>query len=222
MEYNYPKFTPEMKKTHTILIPNMAITQFRLLEYALRYDGYKCEILGNCGSAVAQLGLKYVHNDTCYPALLVIGQFLDALNSGKVAQYFCDFPTEELLGVKGVCCTPHLGASTPESETNCAVMAAAELSDYLKNGNITHSVNLPDVSQPRVGGRRICIIHKNAPGAISAITSILTEAHLNIENMVNKGKKDVAYTLLDVTGNVTDDLAVKLGAIEPAIRVRVL
>ena len=146
----------------------------------------------------------------------------DALNSGKVAQYFCDFPTEELLGVKGVCCTPHLGASTPESETNCAVMAAAELSDYLKNGNITHSVNLPDVSQPRVGGRRICIIHKNAPGAISAITSILTEAHLNIENMVNKGKKDVAYTLLDVTGNVTDDLAVKLGAIEPAIRVRVL
>ena len=81
MEYNYPKFTPEMKQTHTILIPNMAITQFRLLEYALRYDGYKCEILGNCGSA-AQLGLKYVHNDTCYPALLVIGQFLDALNSG--------------------------------------------------------------------------------------------------------------------------------------------
>ena len=83
MEYNYPKFTPEMKATHTILIPNMAITQFRLLGYALKYDGYKCEILGNCGSAVAQLGLKYVHNDTCYPALLVIGQFLDALNSGK-------------------------------------------------------------------------------------------------------------------------------------------
>ena len=83
MEYNYPKFTPEMKQTHTILIPNMAITQFRLLEYALRYDGYKCEILGNCGSAVAQLGLKYVHNDTCYPALLSIGQLMHALHSGK-------------------------------------------------------------------------------------------------------------------------------------------
>ena len=83
MEYHYPKFTPEMKKTHTILIPNMAVTQFRLMEYALRCEGYKCELLGNCGSAVAQLGLKYVHNDTCYPALLVIGQFLDALNSGK-------------------------------------------------------------------------------------------------------------------------------------------
>ena len=83
MEYQYPKFTKEMKKTHTILIPNMAVTQFRLLKYALEHEGYKCEILGNCGSAVAQLGLKYVHNDTCYPALLVIGQFIDALNSGK-------------------------------------------------------------------------------------------------------------------------------------------
>ena len=103
-----------------------------------------------------------------------------------------------------------------------AVMAAAELSDYLKNGNITHSVNLPDVSQPRVSGRRICMIHKNTPGAISAITGVLTEAHLNIENMVNKSKKDVAYTLLDVTGNVTENLAVQLRAIESAIRVRVL
>ena len=180
MEYMTPNFTKDMVKTHKILIPNMAVTQFRLMQAALASEGYQTEVLGNCGSEVAQLGLKYVHNDTCYPALLVIGQFLDALNSGKVAQYFCDFPTEELLGVKGVCCTPHLGASTPESETNCAVMAAAELSDYLKNGNIAHSVNLPDVSQPRVGGRRICIIHKNAPGAISAITSILTEAHLNL------------------------------------------
>lgn len=80
---NYTRFTPEMKKTHTILIPNMAVTQFRILKYAFEHDGYKCEILGNCGSEVAQLGLKYVHNDTCYPALLVIGQFLDALNSGK-------------------------------------------------------------------------------------------------------------------------------------------
>ena len=83
MEYNYPKFTKEMKKTHTILIPNMAIIQFRILKAALEKDGYKVEILDNCGSQVAQLGLKYVHNDTCYPALLVIGQFLDTLNSGK-------------------------------------------------------------------------------------------------------------------------------------------
>lgn len=147
---------------------------------------------------------------------------LQALDSGKVAQYFCDFPSEALLGVKGVSCTPHLGASTPESETNCAVMAANELSDYLKNGNILHSVNLPDVSLPRLGGKRVCLIHKNEPGAISAITGILTAANLNIENMVNKSKKDVAYTMLDVTGNVEPTLADELAGIPAAIRVRVL
>ena len=147
---------------------------------------------------------------------------LDALDSGKVAHYFCDFPTEELLGVKGVECTPHLGASTPESETNCAVMAAAELSDYLKNGNILHSVNLPDVQQPRAGGRRVCVIHKNLPGVISAITGAMTSANLNIENMVNKSKKDVAYTMLDVTGSVDPGLAERLSAAEAVIRVRVL
>ena len=147
---------------------------------------------------------------------------LAALESGKAAQYFCDFPSEELLGVKGVYCTPHLGASTPESETNCAVMAASELSDYLKNGNILHSVNLPDVQQPRAGGRRICIIHKNEPGVISAITGILTNANLNIENMVNKGKKDVAYTILDVTGTIADDLMGQLSGIDSVIRVRIL
>ena len=84
LEYqNYPKFTPEMKKTHKILIPNMAPVQFRILAAVMRQAGYTCELLENCGSQVCELGLKYVHNDTCYPALLVIGQFLDALNSGK-------------------------------------------------------------------------------------------------------------------------------------------
>ena len=147
---------------------------------------------------------------------------LAALENGKAAEYFCDFPSEELLGVKGVYCTPHLGASTPESETNCAVMAAAELSDYLKNGNISHSVNLPDVSQPRAGGRRVCVIHKNEPGVISAITGVLTSASLNIENMVNKSRKDVAYTMIDVTGNLDPALAGKLAAAGSVIRVRIL
>ena len=147
---------------------------------------------------------------------------LEAMDSGKVSGYMTDFPSEAILGHPGIVCTPHLGASTPEAEDNCAVMAAKELSDYLKNGNIAHSVNLPDVSQPRVGGRRICMIHKNTPGAISAITSILTTARLNIENMVNKSKKDVAYTMLDVTGDVTPDLTSKLAGIDAAIRVRIL
>ena len=147
---------------------------------------------------------------------------LEAMETGKVSGYMTDFPSEAILGKPGIVCTPHLGASTPESETNCAVMAANELSDYLKNGNITHSVNLPDVSQPRVGGKRICIIHRNEPGAISAITGILTAANLNIENMVNKGRKNVAYTMLDVTGSVDAGLTAQLSGIDAAIRVRIL
>ena len=101
-------------------------------------------------------------------------------------------------------------------------MAAQELSDYLKNGNITHSVNMPEVHQPRAGGKRICIIHKNEPGMISQITALTTEAGLNIENMVNKSRKKMAYTMLDATGAVNDALAAKLSAIPAVIRVRIL
>ncbi len=147
---------------------------------------------------------------------------LDALDSGKVACYMTDFPCQELLGKAGVVCTPHLGASTPEAEDNCAVMAAAELSDYLRNGNIVHSVNLPEVSQPRAGGKRICVIHKNEPGVISQITGLMTAGKLNIENMVNKSKKDMAYTMLDVTGAVDAGIREKLAAIPAVIRVRLL
>ena len=115
---------------------------------------------------------------------------LEAMETGKVSGYMTDFPSEAILGKPGIVCTPHLGASTPEAEDNCAVMAAKELSDYLKNGNIIHSVNMPEVNQPRAGGKRICIIHKNEPGMISQITALTTEAGLNIENMVNKSKKE--------------------------------
>jgi len=145
-----------------------------------------------------------------------------ALESGKVAAYVSDFASDEILEQENAITLPHLGASTPESEDNCAKMAVYEITEYLEKGTIRNSVNFPNLKVPYEGGYRICMIHKNTPGAISAITGVLTEAHLNIENMVNKSKKDVAYTLLDVTGNVTDDLATKLGAIEPAIRVRVL
>ena len=147
---------------------------------------------------------------------------LEALENGRGSGYMTDFPAEALLGRPGVICTPHLGASTPEAEDNCAVMAAQEISDYLKNGNITHSVNLPEVVQPRAGGRRICIIHKNEPGMISQITALTTEAGLNIENMVNKSKKNMAYTMLDATGAVNAALADKLAAIPAVIRVRIL
>lgn len=147
---------------------------------------------------------------------------LEALDTGKVSVYMTDFPAEALLGRDGVICTPHLGASTPEAEDNCAVMAAQEISDYLKNGNIVHSVNMPEVHQPRACGKRICIIHKNEPGLISRITTLTTEAGLNIENMVNKSKKDMAYTMLDATGKVDAALAQKLADIPSVIRVRIL
>ncbi|MCI2046507.1 MAG: phosphoglycerate dehydrogenase [Faecalibacterium sp.] len=147
---------------------------------------------------------------------------LEALDSGKAGAYLTDFPCEAVLGHPGVVCTPHLGASTPEAEDNCAEMAATEISDYLRNGNITHSVNMPEVSQPRAGGKRICIIHKNEPGMISQITGLTTAGKLNIENMVNKSKKDMAYTMLDVTGAVDPQIAQKLAAIPAIIRVRVL
>ena len=147
---------------------------------------------------------------------------LEALDTGKVSGYMTDFPSEAILGRPGIVCTPHLGASTPEAEDNCAVMAAAELSDYLKNGNIAHSVNMPEVHQPRAGGKRICIIHKNEPGMISQITALTTEAGLNIENMVNKSKKNMAYTMLDATGAVDARLSEKLSSIPAVIRVRIL
>ncbi|MFI3168796.1 MAG: phosphoglycerate dehydrogenase [Faecalibacterium sp.] len=147
---------------------------------------------------------------------------LDAMESGKVSTYMTDFPAEMLLGKQGIICTPHLGASTPEAEDNCAIMAANQLADYLKNGNIVNSVNMPAVSQPRAAGKRICIIHKNEPGAISQITALTTESKLNIENMVNKSKKDMAYTMLDVTGGIDGALPAQLANIPCVIRVRIL
>ena len=154
--------------------------------------------------------------------LIVEQDVADALNSGKVAQYFCDFPTEELLGVKGVCCTPHLGASTPESETNCAVMAAQELREYLENGNIRNSVNLPTLEQAWSGISRLCVIHRNTPGVIASITGLLSKDNVNVENMTNKSKKDYAYTIVDLGSRVKESLADEVRAIEGVLRVRLL
>lgn len=147
---------------------------------------------------------------------------VDALSTGRVASYVTDFPTDALLDAPGAVCIPHLGASTPESEENCAVMAAEQLADYLLNGNITNSVNLPDVSQPRAPGKRICVLHRNEPGVISSITALTTQAGLNIENMVNKAKNGMAYTMLDATGRIERSLGDQLAALEPVVRVRIL
>ena len=145
-----------------------------------------------------------------------------ALESGKVASYVTDFPTDELLCVDGVIAIPHLGASTPESEDNCAAMAAAELIDYIENGNIVNSVNLPEISMPRSGKHRVCVIHKNIPNMITAITGIVAGDGINIENMLNKSRGDYAYTMLDVADINEDDIVSKIEANDGVIKVRVI
>ena len=144
-----------------------------------------------------------------------------ALESGKVAAYATDFADDTILGAKNVIAMPHLGASTPESEDNCARMAALELIDYLENGNIRNSVNLPAVSMPREGSR-ICIVHRNIPNTISRFSGVLAQAGVNIENMASKSRKEYAYTILDVTGDVTANAAQAMDALDEVIRVRVI
>ena len=147
---------------------------------------------------------------------------LAALAEGKVAAYVVDFPTEEMLDVENVVAIPHLGASTPESEDNCAVMAANQLKAYLEDGNIINSVNFPDVNVPRTGDVRICVLHKNIPNMLAQISSVVSACGVNIESMTNKSRKDLAYTVLDIVGAVADDVTDKIAAIDGIIRVRVL
>ena len=145
-----------------------------------------------------------------------------ALESGRVARYVTDFPDGQIAKAKNVIALPHLGASTPESEENCAVMAVNQLEDYLVNGNIVNSVNLPSVSQDWSGISRLCLIHKNMPAMLTQIMSSLSEDGINVENMTNKSKKDYAYTMVDVNTRITDEVAAQLRAIPGVIRVRVL
>ena len=145
-----------------------------------------------------------------------------ALASGKVARYVTDFATPDIVNVPGIVITPHLGASTEESEDNCAVMAAMELDDYLANGNIKNSVNFPAVSMARSGDARICVLHENTAGILNKLTGVLSEDGVNIENMTNKSRGNAAYTMLDVTGAVSDTAAAHLEKIEGVVRVRVI
>ena len=146
----------------------------------------------------------------------------EALSSGKVASYVVDFPTDEMLGAPGVVAIPHLGASTPESEDNCAVMAAKELSEYIEDGNITNSVNFPNVSMPRRGEIRISVIHKNIPNMLTSITGVLAKDKVNIENLTNKSRGEFAYTMLDVEKCDTGALKEHIAAIDGVIRVRII
>jgi len=146
-----------------------------------------------------------------------------ALKSGKVSRYVTDFPNERTIDMEGVIAIPHLGASTPESETNCAKMAVAQLQDYLDNGNICNSVNYPSVDLGICGSAaRVSVLHKNVPNMVGQITSVLAKANLNITDMLNKSKNGNAYTMLDLEAAVTEDVLSELKAIDGVLKVRVI
>ncbi len=145
-----------------------------------------------------------------------------ALQSGKVARYVTDFPNNTITLAPNVVPIPHLGASTPESEDNCAVMAAQQLRDFLENGNIKNSVNFPNVEMERSGVQRLCIIHRNIPAMLANITAQLSGDGVNVENMTNKSRGDFAYTLVDVGSPVEESVIDDIRAIDGIIRVRVI
>ena len=154
--------------------------------------------------------------------LVETSDIIRALSSGKVAAYVTDFGNSALLDANGVIVLPHLGASTPESEDNCAVMAVNEIVDYLENGNITNSVNFPSVSVPRSGKTRITILHKNVQNVISNISASVANENINIDNMVNKSRGEFAYTMLDTDTEVSVDAIEAIKALDNIIRVRVI
>ena len=145
----------------------------------------------------------------------------EALKSGKVKKYITDFPNAKTSAMEGVIATPHLGASTEESEDNCAVMAADELKDYLENGNIQNSVNLPTVVEPRTTTYRVCIIHKNIPNMLAVFANAFAKKSMNIENMVNKARGEYAYTVID-TNDLSEDITKVIENHEGVIKARII
>ncbi len=155
--------------------------------------------------------------------LVVNKDVLAAIDSGKIAQFITDFTDEELLNNDKIICLPHLGASTPEAEDNCAFMAVDQLKNFLERGNIINSVNFPKTyldAQIPAGGTRLCIANKNVPNMVGQISTILADAKLNIEGMVNQNRADLAYNLIDVSCPVSADVVEKLKSIDGVINVR--
>lgn len=159
--------------------------------------------------------LNFSRGDLIEPQAMI-----EALESGKVAGYVTDFPCDELIGVKNAILIPHLGASTPESEENCASMAAQELRNYLENGQIQNSVNLPDMLMGFQEGTRVQIIHDNVPNMVSSISAAISAKQINIDNMQNKSRKEVAVTVMELNTHPDDDVLDEIRALPGVIRVR--
>ena len=147
---------------------------------------------------------------------------IKATESGKVAKYICDFPADEIIGVKNIICIPHLGASTEEAEENCAIMAAKQLIDYIENGNVVNSVNFPTCSMPRTTDNRLVILHKNTANILAQITGTVGNEGINISNLTNQSKGANAVTILDVDGKVSDQAIAHISQVQDIIRVRVI
>jgi len=145
-----------------------------------------------------------------------------AMESGAVSAYVTDFPTEETVKIPGVITIPHLGASTEESEDNCAVMAARQLDEYLRLGNIRNSVNYPAAEMPVGAKARVCVLHANVPAVLANVSSAISAKGINIENMLNKSKGENAYTMLEVNADVSNDVLASISAIDGVRRVRVI
>ena len=155
--------------------------------------------------------------------LVVDADIKAAIESGKVGAYFTDFPNAELLQTDKVVAIPHLGASTNESEVNCAIMAAEQVRNFFENGNIRNSVNFPAAEMERNNGARLLVTNKNIPNIISQITTILAQAGINIDNMLNKNKGDIAYNIIDINNeSLSDEIVNKMKAIEGVFMVRTL
>ncbi len=147
---------------------------------------------------------------------------IEALGSGKLSRYITDFPDDKLIGVKNAVCVPHLGASTPEAEDNCAVMAAQELTDYLLNGNIKNSVNYPAVSMARSGSARLCVHHKNVKETLSKILAAVAEEGINVENMQDASKGEYAYLMCDLDRAPSEKTLEKINSLDEVLRVRAI
>jgi D-3-phosphoglycerate dehydrogenase len=145
-----------------------------------------------------------------------------AIDAGKIGAYICDFPSNLLKDHPRVIALPHLGASTREAEENCAIMVADQVRDYLESGNIKNSVNFPEVSMPRNGGYRMAVVNANVPNMLGQISTVLAESGLNIVDMLNRSRGNLAYTLVDVEDEVSPDCAARVRAIEGVLSVRTL
>lgn len=154
--------------------------------------------------------------------LAVSGDIVTALENGTMAAYVTDFPSADLIGVDGVIAIPHLGASTPESEENCASMGALELIDFLENGNVKNSVNMPAVSVARAGVARITVIHKNQPNMIATITDTISRDGINIASFEDKNRGEYAYSIIDTDSELSEQVVNDITSIDGVIRVRVI